>query len=103
MLRGSGKSFCFDELKPFEELLRLEKVSRDFEEFPKEGYMLNELSREGVARSENCQKFVCGRTVEIEAFTRRNKLATNILYPRWGGRLSEELAAFTAAADTMLL
>jgi hypothetical protein len=82
VLRGSGKYFCFDELKPFEELLRLEKVSRDFKEFLKEEYMLNELSREDVARSEICQKFVCWRTVEIEVFTPRNRLATNILYPR---------------------
>jgi hypothetical protein len=36
LLRGSGKSFCFDELKPFEESLTLEKVSKDFEEFLKE-------------------------------------------------------------------
>jgi hypothetical protein len=99
VLRGSGKSFCFDELKSFKELLRLEKVSRDFEEFPKEAYMLNELSREGVARSEICQKFACWRAVEIEAFTPRNSLATNILYPRWGGRLSEELTAFTVAVN----
>jgi hypothetical protein len=41
-------------------------------------YVLNELPRESVARSEICQKFVCWRTVEIEAFTPRHRLATKI-------------------------